>query len=662
MSDALKNKAVSPVLLLWLGTLLALAVVPHWWNLSSWISGFFYAIVAIRLMLWRTPQKTPGRWLILPLMLVAILLVITQVGYTEGRQFGVSLLVVMLSLKLMEMKTRRDLYVSTFIGYFLLVTLFLYDKSIWLTFYALLLTGGYTAVLYLANQVSDEIDSIQVTKKVGLILAGSIPIMLLLFVLFPRLEGPLWRLNLGKGAGVTGMSDNIDMGSISRLSQSDETAFRVKFGDQPIPAPRDRYWRGMVLWQTDGKRWKRRMTNYRVSVPVTALEDRLEYEIIMEPSGQRWLFPLDRILNGPANTRLNKDSELFTIRPIDHRKNIRVSSSTRVWDVDLSRHDRHKGLQVPKQFSPRMRQLVNQWRETAANDQAIIQQSLAHFNQQPFIYTLMPPLLGDNPVDQFLFETRKGFCEHYATSFVILMRLAGIPSRVVIGYQGGELNPMGGHLVIRQSDAHAWAEVWLNDKGWIRIDPTAAVAPERIETSIVPTLGTEGEPVLFQLEDLDLLADLWRDAGWLKDNLELQWYRWVIGFNQSRQSSLLMDMGLGFMSQYQMGLAAIGGTLMISGLIFLLLMYGNSKRPDPLVAAYNRFKRKLQKAGLEIPVCMGPQDLAAAASLRFPGKSSEIQTITSHYIALRYGRHQSTRVAYNLRQRIKKFHVSGLES
>ncbi len=658
MSDALKDKPVAPVLMFWLGALLAMSVLPHLWNLDLWITGYFYAVTVLTMMLWRKPRPTPGRWLRLPLLLVAIMLVITQVGYTEGRLFGVSLLVVMLGLKLLEMKTRRDLYITIFLGYFLLITLFLFDKSLWLTLYVILLTGGYTAVLYLANQVGDEIAPLQLSRKVSLMLTGALPIMLLLFVLFPRLEGPLWHLNLGKRAGVTGMSDNIDMGSISQLSQSYETAFRVKFADQPLPPAKDRYWRGMLLWETDGKHWQRGSSEPQPIEPVTALEDTLNYEIIMEPSGQNWLFPLDRVLDAPANTSLNRDGELSTAKSIDLRLSIQASSNLQVWDSELSKQDRLRGLQLPKEFSPRMRQLVNRWRIRDGSNQAVIARSLEYFNRQPFIYTLLPPLLGKNPVDEFLFQTRKGFCEHYATSFVILMRLAGIPARVVIGYQGGELNPMGGHLVIRQSDAHAWAEVWLEDQGWVRIDPTAAVAPERIETPIIPNLGTVGSPVVFHLDDAGMLQDLWRNAGWFRDNLELQWHHWVIGFNRSRQSSLLKDMGLGFMSQYQMALAAIGGTLMISGLIFLILMYGKSKRSDPVVAAYARFRRKLEKTGMEIPGWMGPEDLMHAAATRFPKHAGEIQAITSQYIALRYGRNHSVRVAQNLRRRIRAFRVT----
>jgi len=657
MTDALKDKPVSPVLFLGLGSLLILSSAPHWWNLSPWVTGFFYAIAGIRLLMWRKPGQAPSRWLILPLMLVAIFLVITQVGYTEGRQFGVSLLVVMLGLKLMELKTRRELYVTTFLGYFLLITLFLFNKGIWLTLFVILLTAGYTAILYQANQVSEKVAPLQLSKKVGLMLAGALPIMALLFVLFPRLEGPLWQLNLGRGGGITGMSDNINMGSISQLSQSYETAFRVKFNDQTIPVARDRYWRGMLLWQTDGKHWERGSSRSQPAVPVTPLQAPLDYEIIMEPSGQNWLFPLDRILSAPADTKLNRDGELSSGKSIEHRVSVQASSSIQIWDSELSDLDRRRGLQLPNSISARMRQLVNQWRIKGINDQAVVEQSLTHFHQQPFIYTLLPPMLGQNPVDEFLFETRRGFCEHYATSFVILMRLAGIPARVVIGYQGGELNPMGGHLVVRQSDAHAWAEVWLEDLGWVRIDPTAAVAPERIEMPIIPDLGAEGSPVVFQLDDMPMLQKLWRNAGWLTDNLELQWHHWIIGFNKSRQSSLLKDMGLGFMTQYQMALAAIAGTLMISGLIFLLLMYGKRKQSDPVVAAYRKFKRKLEKAGMPIPDCMGPQDIASTASLRFPQKASEIQAITSQYISLRYGRNYSTKVAHNLRRRITALRV-----
>lgn len=656
MTEALKDKPVDRKLLLSLMLVLAMGVLPHLWNLNHWITGFFYAALALRLLFWRKPQHPPRRWLLLPLVFIGLFLVVTQAGYTEGRQFGVALLVVMLGMKLLELKTRRDLYVTVLLGYFLLITQFLFTKNFVLTLYVLALSIGFTSILNRANRVQEEIGVLEPVKQSALLLLGAVPVMALLFFLFPRLEGPLWTLNLGRESATTGMSDNIQMGSVSQVSQSYETAFRVIFQGDP-PPPQQRYWRGLVLWYTDGRNWERGLAIPQPVDEIVALDPPLSYEIIMEASNQKWLFPLDRLISRPVRLNFNHSGELSTRRPLASRYSFRATSSTAVWNSQISDYDRKRGLQLPDNITDRMRGLSSDWRSGAETDRDVVQAALAHFNQQPFIYTLQPPPLLGNPVDEFLFDSRKGFCEHYATSFVTLMRLSGIPARVIGGYQGGELNPQGGHLIVRQADAHAWAEVWLNEEGWVRVDPTAAVAPERIEHPIDISLLDEGAPVVFYLGDLGVLPGLWREVGWLADNLEVQWHNWIVEYNRSRQASLLDSLGLGFLKNYHLGLAAVFASFVVAGLVFLFLVYRTRRRIDPVQGAYVRFRSKLSKAGLTIPRWTGPLDLADSAISRFPASAAEIRAITGQYVALRYGRGYSREVANNLRRRVRAFRV-----
>lgn len=636
MKDRLATRPASQQLLLLTALLLSLSVLPHWWNLPPVITGAFFLLLLLRLLFWRDPERIPGPWLRLPLVVLGVVIVIQQAGFTEGRQFGVALLVIMSGLKLLELRTRRDLYMAVFLGYFLLTTLFLFSQSVLLTLYVLALTLAYTTLLVLANRI-DPGSSPGKALRITLAMAvGGVPVMILLFALFPRLDGPLWSLNLGKRQGITGMSDDISMGSISRLSQSEEIAFRVRFDGTP-PPPQERYWRGMVLWHTDGRHWTRVKSGEpartgKLTAPATA------YEVTMEPSDQPWLFPLDLVAQARGGLLLSPDLELAARRPVTRRFTYRARSIRPPLHKPITPRERALGLQLPAEIPVRVQELARRWRNNSATDEQVVEKALDHFHTQPFVYTLQPPLLRENPVDQFLFVTRKGFCEHYATSFVLLMRLAGIPARVIIGYQGGEINPVGGHLVVRQSDAHAWAEVWLGKRGWVRVDPTAAVAPERVEMGITPVPAETGTPAVFRIPIPDNgLTRLVRNLGWYRDNLQLMWHYWVVGYDRSRQENLLQRLGMGELRSYQLVIIAMGGAIAIASLLFLLFGMRRRRYRDPVLVVWNRFRQKLLRAGLAHPPTMGPLDFGKIAMRRFPGQARPIQRIVSLYVELRYG-------------------------
>ncbi|WP_457666868.1 transglutaminase TgpA family protein [Thiolapillus sp.] len=657
MIDMLLQKPLSRPLLWLSGLLLLLAAIPHFGHINLLISGSFTGLIILRFLFWPTPDKPAPGWLLLILLPAALALVFYLANWTEGRQFGVALLVLMAGMKLLEMKTRRDLYIAVFMGYFILVTLFLFYQDPLITLYVFLVSTGLTGLLIATNLAEDALPWQLILKRSATMMLGSIPVMILLFVLFPRLDGPLWSLNLGGNSGLTGMSDNIHMGSISNLSQSREIAFRVRFRNDPPPAAQ-RYWRGMVLWYSDGRNWERDKTEKRIArfVPQSQPYD---YEITMEASGQPWLFPLDHVLAAPQRLILNTYGELYSSRDIDTRHTYRLDSSLQIRYPARNNRQLRMGLQLPRDISPRTRQLAQKLRGQGRSDEQVIRAALQFFHEQPFVYTLQPPLLYNDPVDEFLFDTRKGFCEHYATSFVTLMRLAGIPARVIIGYQGGELNPIGGHLVVRQSDAHAWAEVWLEKRGWVRVDPTAAVAPDRIEHSIAPTPYSVGAPARFNLRNPPaFLSRLVRNLKWMGDNLQLNWHYWVVGFNSDRQQSLLQKMGLSRLRGYQLGIAAAMGAILTGSLVFLLGMRHRRHRQDPVRQAYTLFQRKLEKTGLNIDPATGPQDLLNIASAHCPEKSADIQVIMQQYMALRYGRHPRKDLISAFRKRVRKFRCS----
>jgi transglutaminase-like putative cysteine protease len=378
----------------------------------------------------------------------------------------------------------------------------------------------------------------------------------------------------------------------------------------------------------------------------------------MEATNQHWVFPLDHVLYADSGMLMNTDGEMGIPQPIKRRFTWKGHSALRVEGGPLSNREWQLGLQLPDGITLRTQQLAASLRGANDSDEAVVEAALGYFNQQPFIYTLQPPLLGKHPVDQFLFETRKGFCEHYATSFVTLMRLADIPARVVVGYQGGELNPLGGHLVVRQSDAHAWAEVWLEKRGWTRVDPTAAVAPERIEHSIAVEDYADGSPITFDLGGAPgLLAGLVNNMRWLRDNMQLKWHYWIVGFNNQRQQSLLQKLGFSGLDGYKLGLAAALGGIGLAGLLFAMGLWPGRQKSDPLQRSYRRFMDKLKRGGLEFPPSIGPEDLGKRATLAFPHKAADIQAIIGQYIALRYGPNPRLKIISAFRARVRRFHV-----
>ncbi|WP_457675141.1 transglutaminase family protein [Thiolapillus sp.] len=634
--------------------LILLAALPHAWNLHPGISAAFLLFMLLRLIFWPRPESPAPSWLMVLLLGTSVALVILQADMTRGRQFGVALLVLMAGMKLLEMKTRRDLYVLVFLGYFVLVTLFLFYQSPLMTTYVLLVSTGLAALLIGNNLSGSHLPLKLVGGKALVMMASSIPVMVLLFILFPRLDGPLWSISMGAGNATTGISDNIRMGSISRLSQSREVAFRVRFMGN-IPPPSQRYWRGMVLWHTDGMNWTRGESRVP-GRPFQGESPTITYEVTMEPSHQPWLFPLDHVLKPAEGLVMTSDGELATPQPIKQRFTWKGESAIRVRGTDLDNREWELGLQLPQNISLRTQQFAASLRQDGDSDEDVIQAALRYFRQEAFVYTLSPPPLGPDPVDAFLFESRKGFCEHYATSFVILMRLSDIPARVVVGYQGGEANPLGGHLVVRQSEAHAWAEVWLENRGWVRIDPTSAVAPERIEHPIAATDYPDGSPVTFDLgRSPDFISGLLHNIRWFQDNLQLKWHYWVVGFDSQRQQSLLHQLGVPELSGYGMGLAAVMGAMLLGSLLFLLGTWQRRTSADPLYRSYERFRKKLKKGGLAVPPAIGPEDLGRLAMGKFPHRAGDIQAIVRQYIELRYGASAAQENLSEFHARVRRF-------
>lgn len=626
--------------LLWLILPLALVLAPHAIELPLWISlsWLFFALARMRTANHKQPWP---RWLKMLLTLAGVAGVLLQYGTVIGPQGGVALLIFLSGAKLLETQTPRDRLGLLFVGCFLLVAYFLNSQSLALAAYMVVAAVALVAAM-IAN-AQPEPDPRATFSLASRLLLQALPLALLLFVLFPRLQGPLWGLPQ-QSAAQTGLSDHMSPGDFSQLSQSDEIAFRVEFAtalSTKSPEPGSLYWRGPVLWDFDGRTWQTRLALPPNPIRGKGHGQAVSYSITLEPHRQRWLFLLGLPRTWPPNlpqveSSLGPDLQWLAKAPITQRLRYQIDADLdyRLDPDGLSAAARARTLALPE-GNPETRTLARQWAANAKTDRGIVEQALSHFRSEPFFYTLNPPRLGDDSIDDFLFRSRRGFCEHYASTFVFLMRAAGVPARVVTGYQGGELNPLGNYWIVRQRDAHAWAEVWLVDQGWTRIDPTAAVAPNRVERGLNAALPAgERRTGLMTLNGNWLMP---MQLTW--DLFNNQWNQWVLGYNQDRQRQLLARLNP-FLATWQgmaWGLAAAGGGLLLlmAALIRPRLGY---RKVDPACRLYAHFCRRLARCGIARAASEGAADFAARTTALRPDLAVSIWQITQLYLALRYGR------------------------
>ena len=652
----LNLRAVSRHQMFVLAGILFLSALPHFFNLHLSIALFFSSIIAFKLLIVWFNVKSQPRWMNFIFLIAGITIVVIQYSGSIGKDFGVSLLVAMLGLKILEISNYRDAYVLIFLTGFMQVTQFLYNQEILLAAYIFSLSLASVFFLFWLNQSNSKIDFLRTSKQVFKLALLALPVMIVLFVLFPRLNGPLWGFKDDGGLAVTGITGEISPGSISRLSQSSATAFRVTFDDpELVPAPEKRYWRGPVLVKTDGYNWTSSKIHRPAKVDFQGRGEQVSYRITLEPSQQNWIFALDLPSELPDKTYITKYYAVRSAEKIKSRQTFNLKSYPDYLATQVGKGTRREALELPENISDRMKEFAIDLYSRSGSDLNYIDKVLSFFNQENFVYTLSPPPLGDNPADEFLFESRQGFCEHYATSFVLLMRLANIPARVVAGYQGGEWNPTGNYLLIKQSDAHAWVEVLLDGSGWVRLDPTSAVAPERVIRSIDPDAAAEGSPVLFELSTQGTFGQLLKQAIWITDSLDLNWHRWVVGFSQERQRYFLKNVGLDFLKGYKLALAAILVPVLIFSIVLLFIRNRKVENRDRAKIIWDKFINKLEAKGLNINDSDGPLDTARKAGEILTEKSDSILLICNLYIKVRYSNNQDSQHLDNFRKMVADF-------
>lgn len=598
----------------------------------------------------------------LPGMAARILLTVTALagvylgfGTVFGRDAGTGLLAIMLGLKLLETRCYRDAVVVSFLNYFLCVTTVLYSQAIPLLAYLALVLLVITATLVELNQAGRTRDPMRaMLRRSGALLLQGAPFALLLFVLFPRVSGPLWGLPQDAYGGRSGLDDSMTPGSITHLSRSDAVAFRVSFGGATPPSEM-LYWRGPVLWYTDGRSWSSARSK-STPPPIAGLGfiplgGEQEYTVTLEPHNRAWLYALDLPLTVPRGAQRTADLFLIAGKPVHQHLRYTATSALRYRIDDLSGAERARALQLPD-ANPATRALGTKWRREAADDMAVVTRALRHFREEPFYYTLDPPPLGGNAVDEFMFETRRGFCEHYSAAFTVVMRAAGIPARVVTGYQGGEPNPIGNYLIVRQRDAHAWSEVWLDGQGWVRVDPTAAVAPQRIEQGIDSVIADESRGILRNFDN-GLLAGLWQHTRLAWDSLDSRWNLWVLAYGPANQAAFLSRFGL--RSWSGMALAMMAGSLLLLALLAAVLLFKLRRKSDPAVRLYRHFCAKLARRGIVRAPCEGPAAFALRVQRQRPELREAVASINGLYIAIRYGGLCSADLIQKLRREIAVF-------
>jgi protein-glutamine gamma-glutamyltransferase len=613
---------------------LALALLAHVTTLPLWVPVIIVACGLIRLGLARRGRSAPPRGVLIAVAALVMPLLFLRFHTFNGLVAGTALLSVTAGLKLLETKTQRDIYIITLIIYFVSLAALLEGDSFWLLAYLIGVCWLTTATLLRATSSGPAPGWRRSLRYGGRVLAQALPLALVFWLLFPRFASPLWQIPNDSKTAASGLSDTMSPGDITQLALSDEVAFRVRF-DSATPPAQERYWRGPVLDHFDGHTWTRSTFGVGGAPPLQPQGPAYRYTVMMEPHQHRWLFMLDwpSTWNQP-HAELSSDYTLMQPEPLSRAVDVVGTSYTRVqYSEPLKPRTRTRDLDQPRNRNPRTQQLAREMRSAHADDMELVRAVLDMFRQQPFYYTLTPPKLSDNSVDEFLFDTKRGFCGHYASAFAALMRAAGIPARVVTGYQGGTLNPYGDYWILRQSDAHAWTEVWIDGRGWTRIDPTAAIAPERVERGLADSVNAD-DPLASRWQrktpwfagarlQLDLLREIWRER--------------ILDFDQDSQRKLLEMLKIPEPDGQK--LVMVLAAAMVLALVWLTWQVHRELAPpskDVAGRTYARLCAKLAAAGIARKVHEGAEAYAMRVAQQRPDLSDTVTALCRHYSSLRY--------------------------
>ncbi len=626
----------------------AFVVLPHAAHITLWIVAVGLVCGYWRWMVFQGRWDYPRRW-------VKVMLVVASaigVGVSGKNLFSLEtatgLLIVAFALKLVEMKSRRDAYVVIYLCYFIIAAEFLFDQSIGIALYGTLAMVIATASCVGLHQLHTRVSVSTSLRTAAVLVMQAVPLMLVLFLFFPRVA-PLWSVPLPGGTR-TGISEAVAPGDIAALTRSNDIAFRAVF-DGPVPALRDLYWRGLVYSNFSEGTWT--VGGYSTApsdqpmhadartdfAPDVARIRPLSYQVLLEPTQASWLFALEVPMPVEHTTEMTRDFRLVADEPVHNVFRYRARAYRgAVTDLELPDWLRRRETRLPEGDNPRIVAFAKALAARSGRPDAFLAAVLSYIRTEPFFYTLNPPPLGKTgSVDAFWFDSRRGFCSHFAGAFVYLARAAGIPARMIGGYQGGEINPVTGHLVVRQYDAHAWAEVWLEGRGWVRIDPTAAVAPARIESGLDAALSETDRAVLSAVTG-GRFGDIpgLKDVLYVFESMQHRWNLWVVGYDTEMQTRYLADV-LGKVTPTRVGLAMLFGGAVSLSLVVLSLFW--RRRPTPVHPAqrvFQRFAQRMQRNGLTRRADETPARFLRRVDATRNRATTDIAVLIDHLDALLY--------------------------
>jgi len=629
--------------LLWLIASFALLLVPQWDRLPWWLIAVCAVLASWRWWAQKGRVKLPGRLLRTGIM---VTLIGVYAATVQGRftvDTAASFFVLAVGLKWLETRSARDFYVLFFIQVYLAAVNFLFKQDIaWA-----LLTFAAIGCLMVGLQILNAPDlpgSLRAGwKRLGVLLLKTLPVVVLLFVFFPRMA-PLWSVPLVSGQARSGISDTMRPGDISNLAQSSERAFRVTFGGESPPYP-ERYWRGLILDYLDDETWRqsdpdgfRRPARVDNDGGVGPLRSN-EYDILLEPTDQRWAFALENSVAVSGNV-VSTPEDLFRFqRPADSPVRYRLArvSAVPAPAEALSPAETRRYLQLPPSGNPRARELARELSQDLSHWE-VVNTLLRRFREQAYFYTLRPPTMPDDGVDALLFDEKRGFCAHYAGAATFVFRAAGIPARVVVGYQGGDAGAGGDYLIVRQYDAHAWVEVWLDGTGWVRVDPTAAIAPSRIESGLRDAVADEGSflenELISPLRYGDVAVLQW--ASLQLDRINYNWQRWVVGYQGQSQMDLMSRLpgGFGLKELGYLTAGVVGAALLIAGVVSALSIRRGARK-DAFGRVVLGWHRLCEQVGVPVRTGETPTTLAERLADARPEVESSARlfarAVNSHY-------------------------------
>jgi transglutaminase-like putative cysteine protease len=629
--------------LLWLAAALLFTLPPMFGALVRWVPYVF--LLALAMKFWMEPRGYRLRFATLKLVLAvaAIYAIFVSYGSLNGIEPGVSLLVVLMSLKILEAHTTREFQVMVLMGWVLCLCGFFLSQDFAI---ALCLLTAFALLLVALIQFHRGSSPGAFWAPLGTtcrLLVQAAPLVVLLFILFPRINAGLRFEFRAIHSASSGFSDRLSPGSIAALANSADIAFRAEFPGSKTRPPGAMYWRGVVMWRCDGMEWRApsEMASISRSTRESPGGNTIRQRITLAPHGARWMFALDRPFEIPPGAILARGDYLWSVQIIRKARRYEVVSSPAAAGKELTPAERREALQLPPSISPAVRELAQSWTGQNSNPRAVVNNALQFFRTQGFRYSLTPGEYRKNNLDQFLFHRRVGFCEHYAASFATLMRAAGIPARVVVGYLGGEYNDLGRFFLVRQADTHAWCEVWLPGSGWTRVDPTTAVAPGRASLDLSSFLERRIASGQMEGRRSALVTQLAQSALFTNVRLALETlsYEWdtrLLPFDADVQEVLLDSIGLA-----NRGPFALVIEILIVAVALLVLYFGwmqlrTRSRGDRVRALYERFCQRAARLGVRRDPWEGPSDFSSRAAQLLPNESRRIREISNTYIALRY--------------------------